>query len=221
MTNKEAIEKIRSLFGFSKDTTEAPDTTKEVEKEVELELELSVEETQEQTNTYASAQVVDGDTIIGVEGEWEVGKNTFIITEEENIQAPEGTYILDNGYTIVVDENGMITDIMETESNEVEVEEATATPTTEEMSEDVDFTELVSVIESIKEVIETRFNQVEKTLQEKDEVIKDLQTKVDAFGKQPGSKKITNSYFENIKRDNNDQDFKFNKVRELAKKLNK
>lgn len=219
MTNKEAIEKIRSLFGFSKDTTEAPDTTNEVEKEVKVE--LSVEETQEQTNTYASAQVVDSDTIIGVEGEWEVGKNAFIITEEENIQAPEGQYILDNGFTIVVDENGMITDIMETEGNEVEVEESTATPTTEEMSEDIDFTELVSVIESIKEVIETRFNQVEKTLQEKDEVIKDLQTKVDTFGKQPGSKKITNSYFENIKRDNNDQDFKFNKVRELAKKLNK
>lgn len=219
MTNKEALQKIKALFGFDADNQDLTDETSVVETVENAD--ISTEETQVETS-FETAQVEGAETVVGVEGDWETGKTLYIVTDEENMVAPEGSYVLNNGFTLLVDESGVITEITETNSEEVESAEATPTEVAqEEMSDDFDLTELVSVITEVKNIIDTKFNEVNQVIEEKNTKITELEERLSKFEKSPGGKKITNSYFENIKRDNNDQDFKFNKVKELAKKLNK
>lgn len=59
----------------------------------------------------ASATLVDG-TKVETEGDFEVGKPLFVITEAgEKVKAPEGEHTTDSGIVVVVDAEGIITGI--------------------------------------------------------------------------------------------------------------
>jgi hypothetical protein len=106
MTAQEALYKIRVMLGVE-DTNE----------EVSLETETNSEEVK-----LAEATLVDG-TKVKTEGEFEVGKQLFVVTEEGDIPAPEGLHETSEGVIIGVDAQGIIVSIEEPAEEEVIVEE--------------------------------------------------------------------------------------------------
>jgi hypothetical protein len=61
--------------------------------------------------------VLEDGTMISYEGELVVGTAVFVVTETEEIPAPEGTHALGGeltGVSIVVDANGIITEVIDT-----------------------------------------------------------------------------------------------------------
>ena len=106
MTAQEALYKIRVMLG--------------VEDEVE---ETSLEtETDSEDVQLAEATLVDG-TKVKTEGEFEVGKQLFVVTEEGDITAPEGLHETTEGVIVGVDAEGIIISIEEPAEEEVVVEE--------------------------------------------------------------------------------------------------
>lgn len=75
----------------------------------------------------------DGATVFESES-FAVGDALFVVTEEGQIQAPAGTFVLENGQTVMTDDMGVISAVQEAgeEAAEVEAEEA---PMEEEMQE--------------------------------------------------------------------------------------
>lgn len=122
MNANEAITKIKLLLGLNEETT--------------LE--------------FAMMSLVDG-TQVEVEGEFEVGKQCMVVTDEEKISAPEGVHEMSDGTLITIDEAGVITDITEVEAEEVkeEVEVAMEEVETEGESKEVELEE--EVAEEVKE----------------------------------------------------------------------
>jgi len=105
MTAQEALYKIRVMLGVE-DTNE----------EVSLETKTNTEEVK-----LAETTLVDG-TVVKTEGEFEVGKQLFVVTEEGDIPVPEGLHETSEGVIIGVDEAGIIVSIEEP-AEEVIVEE--------------------------------------------------------------------------------------------------
>ena len=63
---------------------------------------------------------------------FEAGKEIFIVTDEdERIAVPKGEYLLDDGFTVVVEEDGIISEVKE--AVEEEVEETVEAPVVEEV----------------------------------------------------------------------------------------
>ena len=63
---------------------------------------------------------------------FEAGKEIFIITDEdEKIAVPKGEYLLDDGFTVIIEEDGIISEVKE--AVEEEVEETVEAPVVEEV----------------------------------------------------------------------------------------
>ena len=77
--------------------------------------------TEENEQTFAEATLMDG-TVITYEGELEAGTAIFVVTEEgESVPAPEGTHALGGdleGVSIVVDADGIITEVVDERATE-------------------------------------------------------------------------------------------------------
>ena len=78
--------------------------------------------------------VLEDGTQISYEGELVVGTAVFVVTETEQVPAPEGTHALggeDAGKSIVVDANGIVTEVIDTTAdatNDLPVEEPEMEP---------------------------------------------------------------------------------------------
>lgn len=78
--------------------------------------------------------VLEDGTMISYEGELVVGTAVFVVTETEQVPAPEGTHALggeDAGKSIVVDANGIVTEVIDTTadaSNDLPVVEPAMEP---------------------------------------------------------------------------------------------
>ena len=107
MTAQEALYKIRVMLGVE-------DTNEEVSLETETKTAEEVK--------LAEATLVDG-TVVKTEGEFEVGKQLFVVTEEGDIPAPEGLHETTEGIIVGVDAQGIIVSIEEPAEEEVVVEE--------------------------------------------------------------------------------------------------
>jgi hypothetical protein len=94
---------------------------------------------------FNEATLEDG-TMISYEGELVVGTAVFVVTETEQVPAPEGTHALGGemaGISIVVDANGIVTEVIDTTasaSNDLPVEASAEEATTEQAmsAEDVE-----------------------------------------------------------------------------------
>ena len=113
---------------------------------------------------FAEATTTDG-VVISYEGDLEVGTAVFITDDEGNqVSAPEGSHTLEDGRTIEVDANGIVTEVMEVEE--------------EVMPEDVTLSEVVDVLKTLNE----NFENYKKETESKFEKL--------AEAKVPGKKKF-------------------------------
>lgn len=114
--------------------------------------------------------VLEDGTMISYEGELVVGTAVFVVTETEQVPAPEGTHALggeDAGKSIVVDANGIVTEVIDTTasaSNDLPVEEPEMEPTVSASAmsaEDVDaivnakLESFSAIFEGLTEMIKT------------------------------------------------------------------
>jgi len=106
MTAQEALYKIRVMLGVENEVEETSLETETDSEEVKL----------------AEATLVDG-TVVKTEGEFEVGKQLFVVTDDGDVPAPEGLHETTEGIIVGVDEAGIIVSIEEPAEEEVVAEE--------------------------------------------------------------------------------------------------
>lgn len=107
---------------------------------------------------------------------FEAGKEIFIITDEdERIAVPKGEYLLDDGFTVVVEEDGIISEVKE--AVEEEVEEVVEAPVVEEVEaaeeEEVDMSKMeerMNYLEDAMEELKSKLADKEDLNSEKPEV---------------------------------------------------
>lgn len=162
MNAQEAITKIKLMLGLNEETTPViPEPTIET---VEL----------------AEATLVDG-TVVRVDGEFEVGKSIFVVTEEGDVPAPDGAHETTDG-VIVSTEGGVIVSIEEKVVEEAPVEEEVIV---EEAS--AQFSE--EFVSSIVDTLKPALDQIDALRNE----IASLKSEFNSFSEAPAAKKITNN----------------------------
>lgn len=184
MTAQDAIQKIRVMLGLDTDVTEV--TTEVATTEVEL----------------ASATLVDG-TIVEVEGELEVGKALFVVTEEGNIAAPAGQHETTDGYIITVDEAGIITAIEE-KAPEAPAEEVVVEEASQEFSSD-------DILKSVAAVIQPMVDDI-KTLKSE---LESVQAQFSSFKDEPATGKISNNLKEHKQAETDKYVARFNALKRI------
>lgn len=120
----------------------------------------------------ASATLVDG-TKVEAEGDFEVGKPLFVITEAgEKVPAPEGEHTTDSGIVVVVDAEGIITGIRKPDM-------APEGSLETEMS-----------IDDVVETFTTALENLNKKVDEMNSKYADLESKFSKFSSAPAGEKI-------------------------------
>jgi predicted RNase H-like nuclease (RuvC/YqgF family) len=106
-------------------------------------------------------KLVDGQTVLEADT-FEAGKDVFVVTEEGNIPVPAGNYELETGQILVVEQDGVIKEIMEAEAEEEEAE-VEAKDAEEEMGKDKEKLSDKPVRRTIESIVkETVFSKVEE-----------------------------------------------------------
>ena len=165
------------------------------EEVVETASEEVVEETlSEETieTTFAEIKTADGELTLTYEGELGEGVGIFVITEDGNIPAPDGTHELEGGITIST-EGGLITAVAEAEVEATEEEMSEEVENTEEEfegeSSDVNINELH---EALIQMIGGEFKEQFTAL--KEELMGEINTVKEQFNAAPATEKtITNT----------------------------
>lgn len=192
--NKELKDLVKKHFNL----VDAPSVEETVVEEqlsevVEATSEEVVEETlSEETieTTFGEIKTADGELTLAYEGE-ELGEGLaiFVITEDGNIPAPDGTHALEGDVTIET-EGGVITSIS-AEEVEVEVEAETEDEMIEEEMSDADVAELGELHEALIKAMASEFKEQIATL--KEEFNTEIKAVKEEFGAQPAAEKtITN-----------------------------
>ena len=186
MTANEALGKIRVMLGLE-----------------EVESETTIVETETETTNVelAEATLLDG-TVVKVEGEFEVGKELLVVTDETESPAPQGRHETTSGLILSVDENGVITEIEEVVAEEeTEVEE--------NFSDDL-INQLVSALQPSLDKIEELSNEV-----------KALKGEFHEFRDEPGSPKIYNNLNDINKDEQSIMSGRMAKILEVRRNKNK
>lgn len=190
---KELVKKHFNLVEASPEVEETVVEEQLSEEVVEATSEEVVEETlsEESTEeTFGEIATADGELTLSYEGEeLAEGVEIFVVTEDGNIPAPDGTHALAGDMTITT-EGGVITSVEATEE-EVEAESE------EEMSEEVEateeeaFEELNELHEALIKAMASEFKEQIATL--KEEFTTEINAVKEEFGAQPAAEKtITN-----------------------------
>ena len=110
------------------------------------------------------------------------GEVVNIISEDGEALSGAAEYVLEDGNTIAVDEQGVIVSVMETPKEE---------EVAEEMSEEVNpLEERISNLEQGIEKLLAGFSAIDESIIEKDALIKELTEKVEVFSKAPAEEEI-------------------------------
>jgi len=101
---------------------------------------------------------------------FEAGNEIFIVTEDEKVSLPVGVYVLEDGQTLVIEEEGIIKEMKSEneEAEEVEVEVEAKEEEKEEMgyATKEELAEVKSMIEEIKAMLEPKEEMSEEVKQE-------------------------------------------------------
>ncbi len=200
MTANEAIKSIKVMLGVGPDA----ETAETLVEDVKL----------------AGASLLDG-TKFEVDGEFEVGKQAFVITSEgERVEAPEGKHETTEGLVFTTDRVGVITAIDEVKDGEAEsvdeVESSVELETLEETEEEVislsaeAIDSLVKSLDSIQSGLETLESKINATQEE-----------FHAFRDEPAAAKITNNIDEVKKAQGDLAAARFSKIMEFRKDTSK
>jgi hypothetical protein len=115
-------------------------------------------------NTNLAQQTLDNGTIIEAES-FEAGQSVFIVTDDERVALPIGEYKLEDGSTLIVEEEGIIASISaETQAEEEEVkveaeDEIIETEVPEEVAPEVE-----AIVEAVVEVVAPAIEEVKEEL---------------------------------------------------------
>ena len=112
-------------------------------------------------NTNLAQQTLDNGTIIEAES-FEAGQSVFIVTDDERVALPIGEYKLEDGSTLIVEEEGVIASIGEAPAEEVIVEaedEIIETEVPEEVAPEVE-----AIVEAVVEVVAPAIEEVKEEL---------------------------------------------------------
>lgn len=122
------------------------------EQEVQEET-LAEESNEESTEVKLATAELENGTIVEAE-QFSEGNEIFIVTEDEKVALPIGTYTLSDGQILTVEEEGIIASIGEAEATEEEVEAAddNVYATKEELAE------VKQAVEDIVKMIESMVN---------------------------------------------------------------
>jgi len=107
---------------------------------------------------------------------FEAGNEIFIVTEDERVALPVGEYVLEDGQTLVIEEEGIIKEMKsENEEEEVEVEVEAKEEEKEEMgyATKEELAEVKSMIEEIKSMLEPKEEMSEEPKEELSEEVKE------------------------------------------------
>jgi len=182
----EAITKIKVMLGLQEETTA---TVESVE--------------------FAEATLVDG-TVVRVDGDFEVGKPIFVVTEEGDVPAPDAQHETTDGL-IVTTEAGVIVSIEEktaeeTPAEEVVVEAKTETPATEaQFSEDF--------VNSLVETLAPALDKIEALRND----LANLKAEFSTFKEAPATKKITNNLQDYKTEQMSKHDARFEALKQIRK----
>lgn len=185
---------LRELVKKHFNLVDAPEVEETVVEEqlsdevVETTTEETVEETlSEETTetTFGEIKTADGQLTLAYEGEeLSTGLAIFVITEDGNIPAPDGTHALEGGITIST-EGGVITHIA---AEEVEVEAENEEEMSEEVNQEININELH---EALIQMIGGEFKTQIAAL--KEEMTAEINAVKEAFNAAPATEKtITN-----------------------------
>ena len=104
---------------------------------------------------------LDNGTVIEADA-FESGNEVFIVTEDEKVALPIGSYNLEDGKILVVEEEGIISEIKDAEAEEETEEEVEEVEAKEEEKEEMGYAtkeelaEVKSMIEEIKAMLEPK-----------------------------------------------------------------
>jgi len=149
---------------------------------------LGVELSEENQEIKLAQAALENGTIIEAE-EFAEGKEVFIVTEDEKVALPIGSYILDDGQELIIEEEGIIKSIGEA----VEApEEAPAEEEVEAAEEELayatkeDLAEVKSMIDEIKAMIDKKDElSVEETVENIVEEVKEELSVVEKVNHNP------------------------------------
>tara|TARA_R110002020_G_scaffold38144_4_gene114975 strand:+ start:4089 stop:4700 length:612 start_codon:yes stop_codon:yes gene_type:complete len=115
---------------------------------------LGVELSTEEKVELAQAKLENG-TVLEAES-FESGKEVFILTDDDKVALPIGSYEMEDGKILVIEEDGIISEIKDKEEEEVVEEEVVE----EELNDDEKYAtkqelaEIKSMVEEIKELMQ-------------------------------------------------------------------
>ena len=148
---------------------------------------LGLDKGEDVTMAY-QAKSEDGTIFVSTAEELEAGVDISVLTEDgTTILLPVGTYKTDTGVTFRVEEEGIVAEVMETETEEV-VEEEEMEEVTEELEvEDDAFERLSERVQNLEDAIaDLKEDKVEAT-----EEVEELSEEVEERGTTPKSIKTT------------------------------
>lgn len=176
MTANEAIKSIKVMLGVGHDA----ETAEALVEDVKL----------------AGATLMDG-TKFEVDGEFEVGKQAFVITSEgERVEAPEGKHETTEGLVFTTDRVGVITAIDEVEDGEAkEVEEVES-----EVELETEFSGSIPELNTEVKLSYDNYVHLNKALDSIQSALVQLESRINAtqeefhaFKDEPAAAKITNN----------------------------
>ena len=181
------LKQVKDLLGMN--ATEVSLEEQDVNLEETKEETLATDQVEETKVELATAQLENGTT---VEAEaFEAGNEIFIVTEDEKVALPVGSYTLEDSTELVVEEEGIIASIGEAEVEEVEA--AADYATKEELAEVKKAVEdIVTMIEELgygKKDEEMASEEVKEELSE--EPVKEILSEVEKVKHNPESEEKT------------------------------
>ena len=184
------LKQVKDLLGMN--AAEVNLEEQDINLEETKEETLATDQVEETKVELATAQLENGTT---VEAEaFEAGNEIFIVTEDEKVALPVGSYTLEDSTELVVEEEGIIASIGEAETEETEeVEAATDYATKEDLAEVRKAVEdIVTMIEELgygKKDEEMASEEVKEELSE--EPTKEILSEVEKVKHNPESEEKT------------------------------
>lgn len=171
---------------------------KNFQKVMDLIAEMKQAFSKKEASKFDQATLVDGVTVIEYES-LEVGMPVFVVTDTEMIPAPEGTHALSGdmeGVSIVVDANGIITEIIDTreqaQSADPGDEQDDAEPETKEVAQSMSAEDVENIInarlESFSKAVEGLAEMTKAIAENNTQLVNELstlKTEFESFKAQP------------------------------------
>lgn len=169
---------------------------KNFQKVMDLIAEMKQAFSKKEASKFDQATLVDGVTVIEYES-LEVGMPVFVVTDTEMIPAPEGTHALSGdmeGVSIVVDANGIITEIIDTreQAQSANPGDEQAEPETKEVAQSMSAEDVENIInaklESFSKAVEGLAEMTKAIAENNTNLVNELstlKTEFESFKAQP------------------------------------